>query len=449
MTQSLRSTPRGGQIARVLSAGLQAVEPGAAVRHFMRREGHQLIIGDRGYDLNQFQRVLIVGTGKAGTPMTQAAVDILGERLYAGLVIVKEGYTSGALKIGAVSIAEAGHPIPDQRGLQASKHLIELLEGTKADDFVICLISGGGSALMTSPVDDIGLQEMQALTQSLLASGADINEINTMRKHLEQLKGGKLARLAAPSQLATLILSDVVGDALTTIASGPTVPDPTTFEDAFKVLERYNLTQQIPSAVVAYLQRGIQSAEQETPKPDDPLFDRVQNVVIGSNKQAADAAVLQAQREGFNASLLTTYLQGEARYAGRFLGAIARQIVQSDQPIPKPACLVIGGETTVTLQGNGMGGRNQEMALSAVQDLAGLPDVVLISMASDGGDGPTDAAGAVVTGKTLKRARNAGLNPSGYLEANDSYHFFNALGDLLKIGPTQTNVNDLAFIFAF
>lgn len=432
-----------------MSASLRAVEPGAAVRRFMRRADQKLIIGDRSYNLDQFQRVLIVGTGKAGTPMTQAAADILGERLNAGLVIVKEGYTSGAHKVGAVSIAEAGHPIPDQRGLQASKRLIDLLGGTQPEDLVICMISGGGSALMTCPVNEVSLQEMQALTQALLASGANIDEINTLRKHLEQLKGGKLARLAAPSKLVTLILSDVVGDVLTTIASGPTVPDPTTYEDAYKILTKYHLTQQVPPAVLDYLQRGIDSWESETPKPDDPLFDEVHNLIIGSNKQAAYAAILQAQREGFNASLLTTYLQGEARYAGRFLGSISRQIIQTDQPIPKPACMVIGGETTVTIHGNGLGGRNQELALSAVQDLAGLPGVILISMATDGGDGPTDAAGAVVSGDTLARARSLGLNPTSFLAANDSYHFFEALGDLLRIGPTQTNVNDLAFIFAF
>ena len=449
MTQSLRSIPRGDQIARILSAGLRAVEPGEAVRRFMHRENNQLMVGDRGYDLDGFRRVLVVGTGKAGVPMTEAVVNLLGNRLYSGLVIVKEGYTSGSLQIGAVSIAEAGHPIPDQRGLQASERMIELLKDTETEDLVICLLSGGGSALMTSPSNDISIQEMQNLTQTLLASGANINQINTIRKHLEQLKGGKLARLAAPGQLVSLILSDVVGDELTTIASGPTVSDPTTFEDAYKILESYDLIQQVPSSIIAYLQRGVRSVEPETPKSGDPIFDRVQNWIIGSNKRAAEAALIQAQKEGFNTALLTTYLQGEARYAGHFLSSIAWQITQSNQPVSKPACLVIGGETTVTLQGNGMGGRNQEMALGAVQDLAGLPGIVMICIASDGGDGPTDAAGAVVTGETLKRARQAGLDPTDFLEANNSYHFFDPLGDLIKTGPTQTNVNDLAFIFAF
>ena len=282
------------------------------------------------------------------------------------------------------------------------------------------------------------------MTSDLLAIGASINEINTIRKHLSQVKGGILARLAAPAPLATLILSDVVGDPLDVIASGPTVPDPTTFEDAHEILQRY----QIASPNITTVLQNRKSDIGETPKPGDSIFEDVHNMIIGSNRHAAQAAIKRAQEVGFNTLLLTTYLQGEARQAGRFIGAIARQIAQSDYPIPKPACIIVGGETTVSLQGDGLGGRNTELALSAVEDISGLNNIALVTLATDGGDGPTDAAGAVVTGETLSRAAQIGLKPAEFLARNDSYHFFDALGDLLKTGPTMTNVNDLAFLFA-
>ena len=246
-----------------------------------------------------------------------------------------------------------------------------------------------------------------------------------------------------------MILSDVVGDPLDVIASGPTVPDPTTYNDSLKILERYGIVERVPGAVARHLKRGKDGELPETPKLGDPIFEKVHNFVIGSNLQAAEAALKQAESEGFNVLLLSTYLQGEARGAGRTLAAIARQIAADERPLPRPACLVVGGETTVTLQGRGKGGRNQELALGAVAELAGLSQLALVTMATDGGDGPTDAAGAVVTGETLDRACQAGLDPAEYLARNDSYHFFEPLGDLLKPGPTQTNVNDLAFLFAF
>jgi len=289
---------------------------------------------------------------------------------------------------------------------------------------------------------------MQALTRELLACGASINEINTLRKHLDQVKGGGLARMAQPAALATLVLSDVVGDPLDVIASGPTVPDPTTFADAYAILERYGIVERIPPPIVAHLCRGIAGAVAETPKAGDALFERVQNLIIGSNRQAAEGALEAAQAEGFNAMLLTTYLQGEAREVGRVLAALAREIAATGRPVSRPACVVAGGETTVTLRGDGMGGRNQELALATAADLAGLRDVLLVTLATDGGDGPTDAAGAVVTGATLDQARGLGLDPAAQLARNDAYPFFAALGDLLRPGPTQTNVNDLTFVFA-
>jgi glycerate 2-kinase len=270
-----------------------------------------------------------------------------------------------------------------------------------------------------------------------------------LRKHLDVVKGGGLARLAAPAQLLTLALSDVVGDPLDVIASGPTVPDRSTFAEAWQILQRYDLLERVPPAVTEYLQRGLSNEIPETPKVGDPAFSAVQNVIVGSNLQAAQAALAQARQEGLNTLLLTTSLEGEARQAGQFMAAIARQIVATGEPVKRPACIVAGGETTVTLRGTGKGGRNQELALGAVKKMAGLPDAILVGLATDGGDGPTDAAGAVVTGQTLDEARQAGLDPEAFLRENNAYRFFEALGDLLRPGPTRTHVNDLAFIFVF
>jgi glycerate 2-kinase len=456
MTTSTRRAAWGERLARILVAALEAVDPEVAVLNAMQRQGEQLIIEDQAYDLSQFRRVLLVGAGKAGAPMARAAAEILGERLSGGVVIVKEGYAGTGAKTRRYEILEAGHPIPDERGIEATRRIKEILSSAQQDDLVICLISGGGSALMTSPAAGLGLEDLQALTSTLLACGANINEINALRKHLDTIKGGGIARLAAPATLVTLILSDVVGDPLDVIASGPTVPDTSTFESAYQVLNHYGIASKVPEPIMRHLKRGCRGDLADTPKPGDPIFARVRNTVIGSNRKAAQAALQQAQREGFHSMLLTTYLQGEARQAGRMLASIAKQIAASDQPLPRPACIVAGGETTVTLRSghtetdkHGLGGRNQELALSAVSDLSGLANIALVTLATDGGDGPTDAAGAIVTGETLERARQAGFDPNEFLSCNDSYHFFEPLGDLLKPGPTQTNVNDLAFIFAF
>jgi glycerate 2-kinase len=455
-TTSLQSSAQGVRVARILSKALEAIEPGAAVQRFMKilteatsPDGRPVLsIGKKNYFLDEITRIFVVGAGKAGAPMVRSASQVLGSRIHAGMVIVKEGYAGGMNQVGPVSILEAGHPLPDKRGVAGAKGIIELLRDTREGDLVISLFSGGGSALLVSPAGELRLSDLQRMTEVLLRSGASIDEINTLRKHLEQLKGGQLARLASPAQIAALILSDVVGDRLDVIASGPTVPDPSTFDDSIAILERYRIQEQVPEAIVKHLRRGQAGEIPETPKPGDSIFSRVEHSVIGSNLQAAEAALRQAESEGFNVLLLSTYLQGEAREAGRMLAAIARQIAADGRPVPRPACLVIGGETTVTIQGQGKGGRNQEIALSAVHELAGLPQTLLVTLATDGGDGPTDAAGAVVTGETLARARQAGLDPADSLAQNDAYHFFQDLGDLLKPGPTQTNVNDLAFLFA-
>ena len=443
LTASLRAAPWGAGVARVLAAALQAVEPGAAVRRYLRREGAALLVDGRPYDLDQFEQVWIVGAGKASAPMAAAAAEILAERLSGGVVVVKEGYTQEAG--GPLAVVEAGHPVPDERGVAGAQRIAGLLRGAGPRDLVLALISGGGSALLTLPAEGLALGDLQRLTDLVLRSGASINEINALRKHLDSMKGGGLARLAHPAALVTLVLSDVVGSPLDVIASGPSVPDTSTFGDAWAVLERYGLLEQTPAPVLARLRRGLAGELPETPRAGDPLFGRVHNLVVGSNVQAAEAALAAARAEGWGALLLTTYLQGEAREAGRFLAAVARELAATGNPLPRPACVVAGGETTVTLRG---GGRNQELALAAAAELAGLADLALVALATDGGDGPTDAAGAVVTGATLERARALGLDPAAHLARNDAYPFFAQLGDLLLPGPTRTNVNDLALLFA-
>lgn len=447
LTTSLRANPSGAAVARVMAAAIRAVDPEQAVHRHLRRDGDRIWVGEQSYDLSVFERVWLVGAGKAGLPMARAAVDVLGERISGGVIIVKEGYAGSGEPLKGIDLFEAGHPLPDERGVQATRQLVSVLEAAGPRDWVLCLLSGGGSALLTAPAPGVSLADLQGLTAALLACGAGIQEINTLRKHVDTIKGGGLARMAAPAQVTALILSDVVGDPLDVIASGPTVPDTSTFADAWDILRRYDILDQTPPSVRARLEQGLRGALPEIPKPGDPLFERVQNHTVCSNYQAAQAGLAQAAVEGWQTLLLTTFLQGEARQAGRMLGAIARQAARSGQPLTRPFCLVAGGETTVTLRGSGLGGRNQELALGAVSELDGLPGVILAALATDGGDGPTDAAGAVVTGETLTRARAAGLAPQNFLARNDAYHFFAPLGDLLLPGPTLTNVNDLTFLF--
>jgi glycerate 2-kinase len=449
LTHSLRESQHGTIISQILSAALAAVDPAAAIRNSMQRQGNMLSIGQQTYDLTHYERVLLIGMGKAGTPMALASAEILGDALHQGIIVVKEGHGAQTELPERLRILEAGHPIPDQRGVDGAQQIADLLSTTTAKDLVIALISGGGSALLTLPIEGISLADLQALTKELLACGATINEINTLRKHLDRVKGGGLARLAQPAQLATLILSDVVGNPLDVIASGPTVPDTSTFAEAYAILEHYQVLDQVPAAIVQHLHAGKAGEIADTPKQGDPLFDKVQNLVIASNIHAADAALACAQQHGLNTLLLTSYLQGEAREVSRVFSAIAREIADTARPLARPACIVAGGETTVTIRGKGKGGRNQELALAGVSELGQLENIWLITLATDGGDGPTDAAGAVVNGQTLARARALGLEPAEYLARNDAYHFFQQLDDLLLPGPTHTNVNDLTFVFAF
>ena len=408
------------RIARILSAALDAVDPGAAVTRFLNAN-----------PLPSSPRIFALGLGKAAIPMTRALSH--HTNLNRSLVITKH---ASALDFGPVSLIESGHPVPDARSLAAGEAALAFVSDLDREDLLVCLISGGGSALMTSPI--IPLEEMQTLTSALLACGARIDEINTLRRHLDRVKGGGLAA-STKARVLSLILSDVVSSPLEAIASGPTAPDPTTREDALEIIRKYELS--LPSSTLNSL-----LSSPETPKAEDPIFSRVQNVIVGDNALAARTALEQAKQEGFQADYLGSHWQGEAREVGVEL---ARKLRVTTKSRYGPLCLIAGGETTVTVRGNGLGGRNQEVALAAVPELNGLENLMLITLATDGEDGPTDAAGAVVTHETLKYAADLGLDYSAYLSRNDSYAFFEALGELLKIGPTGTNVNDLTLLFAF
>lgn len=433
-------------VHEILTAALKAADPADAIRAHVSWHQNVLCVNDAEYALPPGRGVCVFGAGKASAVMAATLEEIIGERITTGWVNTKYGH---ALSTRRVTVHEAGHPLPDEQGLIGTRKMLELMRQTDQKDLILCPISGGGSALLTLPVEGVSLADLAALTDALLRSGATINEFNAVRKHLSQVQGGQFIKAAYPRPVVSLILSDVVGSPLDVIASGPTVPDPTTFADAWAVLEKYRLLGHIPASVEKHLQRGLTGEISETPKPGDPIFAHTQNIVVADVAMAAEAAVRRARGLGFHTLLLTTWLGGEAREVGYFLAGIARTIHERGQPLSRPACVIAGGETTVTVRGSGLGGRNQELALAAALGIEGLPGTLIVSWASDGGDGPTVATGAVVDGGTVSRARARGLIPERYLQNNDSYSFFRDLGELWVTGPTRTNVNDLILILAF
>jgi len=417
-----------------------AVQPAPLIEKNVHLAGNQLTIAGSDFDLSMVEHIYVVGAGKATAPMAAALENILGEAIADGMIIVKYGHTAPLRRIRTV---EAAHPVPDENGLAGTRALVALLEKAGERDLVICLLSGGGSALLVDAPPRCSLSDVQPFFGLLLASGADIAEVNTVRKHLSGVKGGGLARAASPARVVSLILSDVIGDPLDVIASGPTVADPTTFADALRVVEKYGLAEKAPAALLERLQKGLRGEVPETPKASDAAFARTVNFLIGSNRVALEAALAEARRLGFHARIVTDRIAGEARgIAGEVVREAKR--VAGDTTIPKPACLLWGGETTVTLGGaGGLGGRNQELALAAALLLENEPGITVLSGGTDGTDGPTDAAGAVADGATAARARTQGIAPEDYLAAHDSYHFFRQAGGHLVTGPTLTNVMDI------
>ena len=426
----------------IFQAGLKAADPISAILRHVKLAGGKLEVGIKCYDLASYSGIYVVGAGKASARMAQALEQIFGDRL-SGVVNVKYGHTV-ALK--AIKVNEAAHPLPDEAGVPATREILSLLEHCDERSLVFCLISGGGSALLPCPADGLTLEDKQRTTQALLECGATIQEINAVRKHISQVKGGRLAKVAYPATVVSLILSDVIGDALDSIASGPTVPDFSSFADCLRIIEKYCIEGKIPPGVKLYLERGANGEHEETPKPGDPVFQKVQNLVVGSNRLALAAANEKAQELGYHGLILSSLIQGETREAAGFHAAIGKEILETGNPVARPACVISGGETTVTIHGKGLGGRNQEFALAAAIGIAGLEGIVILSGGTDGTDGPTEAAGALADGTTCTRAREAGIDPMRSLADNDSYHFFQRLDDLLITGPTLTNVMDLRLV---
>jgi glycerate 2-kinase len=432
----------------IFRASLEAVDPYEAVRRFVRLEGKRLYVGQEArtrkeMELDSFDRVLVVGGGKATAPMAAALEDILGSRIWEGTINVKYGFTKA---LSRTKIVEAGHPLPDENGVEGTRKILRLLTEAGERDLVFSLISGGGSALLPQPAGAITLEEKQAMTRSLLECGASIDEINALRKHISSSKGGQMARAAYPATTINLMLSDVVGDRMDVIASGPFVPDPSTFETVREILDKYGL-HDTPPGLEAYLRAGVAGEVPETPKQGDEAFDRVFNYIVGSNILALQAAKTRAESLGYETLILSSMVEGETREVARVHSAIAREILKTGHPLSPPACVISGGETTVTIQGSGVGGRNQEFCLAAAMDLEDVPDrVVILSGGTDGNDGPTEAAGGIVDPSTLKRAREAEMRAQDFLKDNNSYAFLKKTGDLLVTGPTNTNVMDVRLV---
>jgi glycerate 2-kinase len=419
---------------KIFRAALKAADPYQAVMRHVRVKDGVLTAGRKRYRLDSFEKIHVIGAGKASARMAQAIERLLGRRvtrgLIHGLINVKYGHTAPLRRI---ELNECAHPVPDESGLRGAERILEIASQAGSKDLVMCLISGGASALLPCPLPPMTLEEKQRLTGELLRCGANIHELNTVRKHISRIKGGRLAEAAAPAAVVALILSDVIGDDLDVIGSGPTVPDRSTTADAEHVLRHYGIRVPVLG---------------ETPKPGDAVFRGVQNLIVGSNALAVSAAADEARRLGYRTMVLSTFIEGETRDVARVHAAIAKEVVASGRPVRSPACVISGGETTVTVRGTGLGGRNQEFALAAALDIAGLKEVVVFSGGTDGTDGPTDAAGAIADGGTIERARLLGLDSRAFLENNDSYRFFEKLGDLVKTGPTGTNVADVILILA-
>jgi glycerate 2-kinase len=429
-------------LVEALNQALLAADPRTILRNQVKVRGNELVIGAFSVKLSEFRRVLIIGGGKATANMALEIQRILGSWLTGGSVNIP-AYTNPWPKGSKIEFNPATHPVPSQQGCQGVRNMLDLVGPPSQDDLVICLISGGGSALMPLPSKGLSLSDKQKTTQLLLTSGARIDEINAVRKHLSDFKGGRLAEKLYPATVVSLIISDVVGDRLDSIASGPTVPDSTTYSDAYNVLNERGLWHKIPRSVRNHIMEGKKGRFPETPKEGSKIFKRVHNFLIGTNKESCRAAARVLERRGYRTLILSTRIQGEAREVGKVVSSIASSINENQLPINPPAAIVVGGETTVTVHGKGRGGRNQELILSAALSIRGLPGILISSIGTDGMDGPTSAAGAVADGSTVERGLRRGLDADTYLRENNSHEFFKKINDLIITGPTGTNVNDI------
>ncbi len=424
----------------IFSAGVKSVTGNRAVFQHCRMDGSVLHACDLSFDLNRFHRIWVAGAGKASAPMADAIGKRINKKIAGGLVSVKHGH---GLRLEKIRTIEAGHPVFDGNSVRAAEEILSLATSAGPEDLVLFLLSGGGSALMAKPTPPVTPAEKQNAVKQLLLCGADINDINTIRKHISVVKGGRLAQAAYPATMLTLIISDVVGDRLDVIGSGPTVPDTSTYADCLRIIQNYGLSNKLAPSIVSRLENGATGALPETPRTDDPVFEKSYARIVAANGTALKAAREKAESLGYNTIVLSSMIEGDTRAAARLLSAVAKEVKRSGNPVRPPACILSGGETTVVVKGNGKGGRNQEFALEAALDMAGMKHTVVLCGGTDGTDGPTDAAGGLVDGQTIRRAENQGIDAKSTLENNDAYHFLQQTGDLLITGPTGTNVMDL------
>lgn len=444
----LRNEKLGLDACEILAQAVNAVDPYTCTYEQLQVQNQKIMIGGKVFNLKNFKRVFLLGFGKAAVPMAKAVIDKLGSILNQAAVITKDPkFLAENSYQGKLKVYLGDHPIPSDISINSTRTLLTSLPEMTKDDLVLVVISGGGSALFTDPVPGISLDDLQKLTQILLNSSADIDEINTLRKHLDQVKGGQLAIRLQPACVATLILSDVIGDRLDIIASGPTVPDPTTYQDGIEVLQRYGVVEQVPETILAHLDKGVNGFVPETLKPGQTLSENVFNFIVGTNYRAAMAALEKAKALGYHSVLITTALIGLTDHIADFIDGIADTVIKYDVPVSKPACILFGGEPTVIVAGDGLGGRNMDLALKIIPKLSGKKGVLFISFATDGEDGPTDAAGAVADGLMYREGRDHfGLDIDAFIKDNDSYHYHEAMGGLIKTGSTGTNVNDLMLL---
>jgi glycerate 2-kinase len=428
---------------------LSAAEPETILRRALTVEGSTLRAGSIAFQLSKFDRIIVIGGGKAAGGMAAGLEKVLGDKVTAGIVNIPDSLPSPLPRCSRIELHRATHPIPGSEGIEGVKMMLELVSNPMASDLVICLLSGGGSALLPMPAKGLRLSDIQEVTKLLLKSGAEIHEINAVRKHLSEIAGGRLAERLYPARVLSLIISDVVGDDLDSIASGPTAPDASTYLDALAVLAKYNLVGEVPASVLKTLDDGMRGRIGDTPKANSKVFGRVHNLVVGSNELSCRAAADLFRRRGYATTILTTRIQGEASEVGkRFSGLLVGMNEKSPPPPSRPASIIAGGETTVTVRGRGIGGRNQELALSVALGIAGLDGVYFASMGTDGLDGGTNAAGAIVDGGVIERALRKGLDAGSYIQRNDSHAFFKEVGGLIMTGATGTNVNDIMIAVA-
>lgn len=429
---------------RIMQSGINAADPFLAIKKKLILEENNLQIGDSlRLNLSDYENIYLIGAGKASVRMALAIEEILGDKLKAGYVTSKYGHSVNLKK---TEVTEAGHPVPDNNGVIGAKKIVSLAHAATERDLVIALISGGGSALLLLPADGLTLRDIQQTTAALLKCGSDIGEMNILRKHLSRVAGGQLAGVVFPATLVTLILSDVIGDPLETVASGPTVPDKSTFSDAFGIIEKYCLGEELPPAVIKHIHNGMNNLKMETPSEKSQFFRKCTNVIIGNNLTALKGCQEEAERLDYNTLILSSLIGGDTREAAMMHVAIAREIANSNLPIKKPACVMSGGETTVIVKGKGLGGRNQEFALASAVEMEGTRNILILSAGTDGTDGPTDANGAWVTGKTLSSGKKLKLDATQFLRDNNSYSYFKKTRNLIITGPTGTNVGDMRLI---